>query len=717
LLLLAFAPAASADVDAFVINSTGDGSDLGHPTDDNVCDADAAVGVQCTLRAALQEADDGDTKDLDTITTDGNIFGQTINTTSLASNTQIDEPTTVDGCSGVSADPCLGVHDVGGPGILFALNGGSNIIIRNFAMTSALTAVSQVTGSNLTLQGNYFGVRVDGITATAAETNVQPVRVSGDGATIGGSTAGTENVFVNSSQEALRILGADGGSVIGNVFGVKPDGTNSANAENIEVVSNNTGPDPALNNTIGGAAPGPNCPSPCNVIANATGSGIDLHGDGGIEEPAGATTIAGNFVGLRADGAAAPNGDTAIRVDDAASTTIGGAAAGAGNRITGSLFGISAQFGATDLVVQGNSIGLNVAGTAMLSPPSIAGADIQSPAAPDAVQFTGNRVALDAQFSNGLTLGGSGGTVTGNTFGIGTGGENLRSGAAAIRGVNIDNAVISGNVLANASSNPPSGVHFGLTLEGSNNNTVTSNLIGTDGSGADRGNDGPGIRIAEFGLANASTGNVIGGDTAAAENVISNNAGQAIQVLDDSSDGNVFRVNRGANDTIPMVDLPFIDLGGDGPDPLMPTHNVNGGIGPPVITSSGASTASGTSVPNATVRLFSKASPSLEEVEGFLGQTIASAGGTWTIAHGAGLPDGKLVAATQTGASGTSELTAPFATDVPPPVTPTPITPVTPATAAPPPFDLAAALKKCKKKKSKKARKKCIRRAKQRARA
>lgn len=732
LLLLFFAPAASADVDDLVVNDTGDGGDL---VLDDVCEVSSAAG-DCTLRAALQEQNDGDATDLDTIEFHETQVpsGTTIDVTALASNTQIDEPVTIDGCVKFVGDPCIGVNDVGGQAVLFAINGGSGVTIRNLALTSALTAVNQVAGTGLNLQGNYFGVQLDGITADSADSNVTSIRVTGDNATIGGDTAADRNLIVNSTSEGLRIFGGDGAAVRGNSFGVKTDGDVSSNLQNIEVSTRQIPSDFATNNTIGGTAPGPSCAAPCNVIAGATSSGIDLSGVDSGEDMAVATTIAGNFIGMRADGSAAPNGYVGILADGVLGVTIGGAAAGEGNRITGGGVGIQVydQIGeanhapATDVVVRGNSIGVNPAGTALLSPPTI-GADIVAGRAPNAAQFIGNRVGVSAQGSSGLVLrsggsivtGNTGGLVTGNTFGVGSGGENLSSGSAAIVAANLHGATISGNVLANASA-PPGGFYGnnGLILLGSSNNTVTGNLIGTDASGADRGNAGPGIRIASLGMPGPSTGNVIGGDALAEQNVISNNNGDAIEVLDSASDNNQFRGNRGADNVDPL-DVPnslFIDLNGDGPDPLMPAHNVNGGIGAPLITSSGASTASGTSAPGSTVRLFSKVSPSAGEIEGLLGQAVADGNGAWTVNHAAGLPDNKLVTAHQTGATGTSELSTPFPTDVPAapatPLTPvTPAGPVAPVTPTGTGFDLAAVLKACKKKKSKRARKNCIKRA------
>ena len=77
LLLLSLLAAKPAHVATFTVNGTGDSPDAN--TSNSVCDSNAFVsGNQCTLRAAIQEADD--TLGADTIGFDigGNAFVKTI---------------------------------------------------------------------------------------------------------------------------------------------------------------------------------------------------------------------------------------------------------------------------------------------------------------------------------------------------------------------------------------------------------------------------------------------------------------------------------------------------------------------------------------------------------------------------------------------------------------------------------------------------------------
>jgi hypothetical protein len=701
-ILLAFAPSALAAT--FTVNSTGDAHDLDFgSTFDGVCDTDATAAVVCTLRAAIEESNANGGAVVDAIDFNTGAMGVdptiTVAVGTTGSYPVITGEVNINGCSANlnSTTPCVGLRSDtagSGTGLNFNVGGAAGAFqasVDGLALTNWGLALrySDFGHGNTTFnaQNNYFGTKRDG---TTAEANGFGFSVVGGNATIGGPEDGAgpteRNVFSNNGSTALQIASGDNGVIQGNYFGTTPAGTAAAspgNAENIEVAGNTT--TPSFNNPdntqIGGTVTAAQhatnvCDGVCNVIAGAngaanTGFGIDLQGEpANSEVPAGSTTIAGNFVGLKADGTALVNATVPVVVGNADGVTIGGANAEDRNYITGGVHGITTVANPDDLVVRNNFIGLNPAGTALLSPPSSTGMILSSSSAADPPTIADNRIALATTGDNPIQISNSINTVvTGNVIGIGTGGQELSSGSIAIRTAQMNGATITGNTIGNATG---AGLRMGLTLEGSDNNVVRGNFIGTDSLGADYGNAGPGIRIAEF-FSNASTGNVIGGDNASDENVISNNAGDAIEVLDESSDNNEFRRNRGSgNGGL------FIDLNGDGPDPGIPAHGVNDGVAPPAITSADANSASGTAMPNAVVRLFSKASSSPGEVEGFVGQATADGTGAWTINHGSSLPAGKLIAATQTlpatppATESTSELSAAFSTVVPSPPGPGP---------------------------------------------
>jgi hypothetical protein len=271
--LIALPTAALADdADTFVINQTADTADAS--LGDSICDADPAPGLQCTLRAAMQEQNDADTVSTDTI----NFSLPASTTLELASSlatVPVDENLTLDGCSGAltPSAPCVGVRNSNALGqqTIFQIDGGT-VTIKGLALTNASTAVNATTGTGFTLRNNYFGIKLDGSTADA---NATGATVSVDGATIGGTTAGTRNVFGNNTLAGLRAVRADNMLIQGNFFGVRPDGTTAApNADDIQL--GGTFGEPNTNTTVGGTLSGTTCTGPCNVIAKATSDGSTL---------------------------------------------------------------------------------------------------------------------------------------------------------------------------------------------------------------------------------------------------------------------------------------------------------------------------------------------------------------------------------------------------------------------------------------------------------
>ncbi len=145
----------------------------------------------------------------------------------------------------------------------------------------------------------------------------------------------------------------------------------------------------------------------------------------------------------------------------------------------------------------------------------------------------------------------------------------------------------------------------------------------------------------------SSTGNLIGGSSAAEENTIRESGGDAIEIVDismsedeDSQNG----VGRNKGDENAGL---FIDL----------VDNANAGILPPTFATSQQSSASGSGAePNATIRVFRKAEAVPGEIDSTLAETTADGSGNWKVAYPT-IPTGTLVAATQTSVEGgTSEL-------------------------------------------------------------
>ncbi len=663
---LLVAPAALATT--FTVNSTGDQVD--QVLNNNDCDIDGAD--TCTLRAAIQETEDIGSPGSDVISFNLAPASE-IQLTAVLPN--IGQQLSVNGCSGVlnHAGPCVGLRGLDTSTDAFGMITGPSVTIRGLAISNVQRAINGlVSSTGLTVKNNWFGIRING----NDETIQKGVQVTDDDAVIGGTAGATgsspadRNVFANAtvgSGVGLDINVGDDAVVQGNWFGTDETGAAAkANDEDISL-GGNVGQTPTAT-IVGGAQTSPGtCAGACNVISGSNTEGIDLQGT--APQPADATSITGNFIGLNAAGTAAIPNNVGIRTTNAPDTTIGGPAAGDRNYITGGTNPISSNFsGAPDLRIENNFIGTNTAGTAALTPPTSIAVDVRSASAANPATITGNRIASAS--GDGIELLGSGAIVTDNLVGVGPAGQDLGGGEIGIRSVNLNGSTISGNTIGNFTLS-------GLTLEASDDNVVTGNLIGTDANGNDQGGGVRGILVTNFGT-NPSDGDTIGGDLASEENVISNLTGDAIEVSNQSdgvdNDNITIKRNRGANNGSDANDL-FIDLWDDfndvGDGPGNPPTGPNSSVQAPVISLANSTVAGGTASPGSTVRVFSKATASPSEVQGFLGSAVANGGGAWQLSYGSPVAGGTRVAATQTTTgSNSSELSTSVVTaDTDPPET------------------------------------------------
>jgi hypothetical protein len=192
---------------------------------------------------------------------------------------------------------------------------------------------------------------------------------------------------------------------------------------------------------------------------------------------------------------------------------------------------------------------------------------------------------------------------------------------------------VEGNLIEGSSAN-------GVLIENDENLLLGNEILGSQEAG---------IRIQNF-LTLASTGNTIGSDLGGEENTISESGGDAIEVADDEDDETVVARNNGSANA-----GPFIDLGADGAGNL--ATGPNDGTQAPTITTATTTGASGGGArPGAVVRVFRKATPAPGEIESFLGQATADGAGGWSVTFGSPIAGGVNIGATQTEASGTSEM-------------------------------------------------------------
>jgi hypothetical protein len=660
--LILAAPAAAST--SFLVNDAGDADDAAPGT--GQCDTDLATpGDQCTLRAAVTEANNqvGNGPFTVTFSLPASTTIQTTGNMSAGAGKQID----IDGCGATAGnDPCVGLSSTTSSTILGFQATSS---VSGLAISSTTNASEGVfsTGGALTVKRSWLGIALDG-SAGALGTGI---RVQGNDVEIGGTTPAERNVFANDTT-GLLVESGDNTVVRGNYFGVNSTGTTtgvSGNGTNISVTRSDPN-DAPQDTVIGGTLDAASqvtaaCDGACNLISRATTNGIDLNGSAGLN--AGATTIAGNYIGTSLDGTASlANASSGIDSANANPVVVGGPTEGDRNVIAGGMREILKGGGSTSLTVRNNYLGTNAAGTAGL-PATTNAVALEGSCVNSTVQD--NVIAHSTVTGSAVEISCSGATVIGNSIGVGSGGQTLPVGDA-VR-VTSNNDVIGGtgpgdgNVIGNAT-------FAAILIDGGDGNEIVGNRIGVDGNDVARPNQ-RGI-IIRTSFANDATGNVVGGDQPAEENVISNSAKDAVVITGAGAGNSVLRNSGSGNGQ------QFVDVGAqggttvDGNGPGNPGSENGGALAPQILGTPTTLVASGTAVPNATVRVF--ITPSADgtdpsAISEFVGQATADGAGAWTLTYGSPIPNDSRIAATQTLTDGsTGELTtATTVADATPPET------------------------------------------------
>ena len=188
---------------------------------------------------------------------------------------------------------------------------------------------------------------------------------------------------------------------------------------------------------------------------------------------AGQDDVAGNFIGVDASGIEAQSDDEyGVFADQVGQSTIGGTTPADRNIISGCSDGVNASgAGSSGNVIQGNFIGLDASGSAAL----------------------GNFFGIDLESNSGNTIGGT--------------------------------SLGAGNVLSGSS-------YCGLFGEGSSDNVIQGNFIGTDSTGT--------ASVENYYLGGielySGSGNTIGGTSLGAGNVISGNGSNGVTIVNEIAD-------------------------------------------------------------------------------------------------------------------------------------------------------------------------------------
>ena len=497
------APALSC-VEPIIVNIDTDEPDAN--TADGVCDTDTNIsGLQCSLRAAIQEANARPGYNI----VDFAIPGAGIHTISPATDLPaITGAALIDGTTqtGWAGSPVIEVRgDIGSAqtGIKIQTN---NSKIYGLAINRFTQAGIQIIGNDSAIERCYIGIDPDGLT-------MDPVHPQLSG------------IVLQNTSSQNNVIGADfsnGGNVIGNSqSGILLSGSGVKN----NVVKNNLiGTDingaAALPNGIGitlaagtnGNQIGGTLDEDTNVISGNSDAGID------ITAAAQQNRVSGNLIGTNSAGSGPlPNAIGIAILSNAANNTIGGTAAErniiSGQNVNNQGAGIVFNSGAGQNTVAGNYIGTNKAGDAAIG--NFWGISVLNTS--QNVSGTLNAPNIISGNEIGVVLGSDTNqavnnvTVSYNRIGTNpTGTSPLPNNRGVVVYGGVTNSALKNNLI---SGNTQQGVLFGGIGGGPNNNTVTDNKIGTNAEGSDAVPNRIGI-LAAFGADdNTFTRNLISGNT------------------------------------------------------------------------------------------------------------------------------------------------------------------------------------------------------------
>ncbi len=431
------------------------------------------------------------------------------------------------GTTGITASNYSGVVISNGANPIVSGNSTAHQVIAGNLHVGLV--ISGGTGASIT--GVYFGVGSDGTTGIVNNEDNILIDSGASSATIGGPTSAERNIITNSNTgSGIKITGSSTHdiTIIGNYIGLDASGAAQDNAYSGVFITSGS-----HHNTIGGTSAATR-----NVIAG------NLNGNITVSTAAHDNLIEGNYIGTNTAGTSGISGaGVGISLNGAVSTTIGGAANGAGNIISGNnTYGIEVENGSTNSVIYGNYIGLNAAGTGAIAngTSGVFVSDTDTTGTIIGGTSSGQRNIISGNTSGtGITLTNlsKSTTIAGNYIGLNAAGNDTIANSI---GIKFDNAggnsaadtnyINGGNVI---SGNTSHGIFFSGTA-GSDYSEISSNFIGTNPAGtADMGNGGSGIYISP----------ADGISLLIKDNTVSGNAGDGVHI-GARNDGNTLHGNK-----------------------------------------------------------------------------------------------------------------------------------------------------------------------------
>ncbi len=409
-------------------------------------------------------------------------------------------------------------------------NSGADIInfnitgtgIHTINLASSLPTITGQVTINATTESDFSNTPLIVLNGGGLQTDGFVLGVGSDGSTIRGFIIQNFalNVSTSTGGNGISILSSNN-TIVGNYIGTTSTGNSAAANHNGINVYN------SANNIIGGTTA-----LDRNIISGNGNIGINIAGTGSTN-----TIIRGNYIGIGANGTTDLGNLWYGILTEGANGTIGGTTSGAGNVVSGNGSGAGAKgiylkSTASGTTVQGNIVGLNAAGTGIVSNTD-AGIFIVSANNIIGGTATNARNIISGNQSNGIRIDGAsatGNSVLGNYIGTSiTGLVDLGNSANGILLINgAQNNTIGDLTMAGRniiSGNTNAGVAIdNVTTTG---NVVIGNYIGLGADGSTLlGNTDDGVHF------NTAGANTVGSLLEAGRNVISSNGLNGVGVAD-----------------------------------------------------------------------------------------------------------------------------------------------------------------------------------------
>ena len=461
-------PPGAVHASTFVVNETGDEADAN--IGDGICDVNPGNGTDnCTLRAAIQEANSIDSSDVIT-------FSAPLTVSLTSALPAIAYPLSIDG---TTVGDWVTVDGNGLTGIGLDIQ-SSSVTVKGLVMIDFDGNAIQVSGGadGVIITGNYIGMASNGTT-------------DGGNTGFGVRVIGSPNIEISSNlisgntEGGVYVSGAasTGAVITGNTVGM--NAARTARAESaVPSTSDKNGITiaDAPNATIGGTTSGAR-----NYIAGNYGAGIEVSG------ASGGTKINGNYIGTSGVGEdAVANEAGGIRLDSTTTIEVG---VDARNLISGNSGSGASIVDSSAITFSSNTVGLDIDGDTILGNTPYGVRVINS----STVAISGNTISGNTGSGILLEEGTTGVTVADNRIGVGT--STTTDLGNTNHGIYINNS--NDNLIGNTSTgqgnliayNGGNGIYVANTTPGSYNsygNTIIGNAI--------FGNDSLGIDLAPFGV-------------------------------------------------------------------------------------------------------------------------------------------------------------------------------------------------------------------------